>query len=96
MECGRSLIVRYEDLKADPVAALTRLTGELGAVEATQIEAAVEKCSADQMRQKSAGMAKHVRTATTGDWQNHLTEAHLTIFRERYGELIERLGYAVR
>jgi hypothetical protein len=96
MESGRSQVVRYEALKADPVAELTRLTGALGPVENAKIEAAVEKCSADRMRQMSRGMARHVRKATTGDWRNHLTDAHLAIFRERYGELIRRLGYEVR
>jgi hypothetical protein len=35
----------------------------------------------------------HYRRGIPGDWRNHLTEAHLTEFRVRYGTLVERLGY---
>jgi hypothetical protein len=41
-------------------------------------------------------MARHVRTATVGDSNNHLGEQHFKIFRERCSDLIRRLGYEVR
>jgi hypothetical protein len=36
----------------------------------------------------------HYRKGIPGDWRNHLTDEHLTLFRKRYGDLVERLGYA--
>ena len=48
------------------------------------------------MRQKSAMMTWNVRAATVGDSRQHLSEAHLAIFRERYAEQIRSLGYEVR
>ncbi len=35
----------------------------------------------------------HYRKGIPGDWRNYLTERHLKAFRQRYGDLIERLGY---
>jgi hypothetical protein len=35
----------------------------------------------------------HYRKGVPGDWRNHLTDDHLALFRKRYGDLVERLGY---
>jgi hypothetical protein len=35
----------------------------------------------------------HYRKGVARDWENHLTERHLEIFRRRYGDLVERFGY---
>ena len=44
----------------------------------------------------SGNMSKHVGTATVGDSRQRLTPVHLAIFRERHGDLIQRLGYDAR
>jgi hypothetical protein len=93
---GRAAVVRYEDLKADPVGALGRLSAQIGSVAAERVERAVETCSAENMRRMSRSLSKHVRTATVGDSRNHLTEEHLEIFRDKYADLIRGLGYEVR
>jgi hypothetical protein len=93
---GRAMVVRYEDLHHDPVAALTRVTEQMAPVERDRIEAAIEACRAANMRQKSAVKAWKIRAATVGDSRQRLTEVHLAIFRERYADLIRSLGYKVR
>jgi hypothetical protein len=35
----------------------------------------------------------HYRKGIPGDWRNYFTERHLKAFRQRYGDLAERLGY---
>lgn len=35
----------------------------------------------------------HYRKGIPGDWRNHLNEDHLKLFRKRYGDLVERMGY---
>jgi hypothetical protein len=96
LHSGRAIVVRYEELHHDPLAALTRVIEQLAPVERGRIEAVIATCRAENMRQKSAMMAWNVRAATVGDSRERLTEAHLAIFRERYAALIRALGYEVR
>lgn len=35
----------------------------------------------------------HYRKGVPGDWRNYFTDRHIKAFRERYGDLVERLGY---
>ncbi|GIH10188.1 hypothetical protein Rhe02_82550 [Rhizocola hellebori] len=35
----------------------------------------------------------HYRKGIPGDWRNYFTERHAKAFRQRYGDLVERLGY---
>jgi hypothetical protein len=35
----------------------------------------------------------HYRKGVARDWENHFTERHHAVLRERYGNLVERLGY---
>jgi len=35
----------------------------------------------------------HYRRGVAGDWRNHLKPIHLKAFRDRFGDLVERLGY---
>ena len=94
---GRSVVVRYEDLHAAPVAALGRAAEQLGLpVTAAAIERAVAACRPDRMRRMDQVRQEHVRTAVAGDWANHLTEAHLAVFRARHAAAIRALGYEVR
>ncbi len=92
---GRAVVLRYEDLHRDPMGALARATDQIAPVAPERIARAVEACSAENMRQRGRGMAKHVRTATVGDSKNHLGEQHFRIFRERHADLIRGLGYEV-
>jgi hypothetical protein len=97
LHSGRAIIARYEDLHHSPVEALTRVTEQITPVERGRIEAAIEGCRAENMRQdRSRKKAWNVRAAKVGDSRERLTEAHLAIFRERYPDLIRSLGYEVR
>ncbi len=35
----------------------------------------------------------HYRKGIPGDWRNYFTDRHMKAFRQRYGDLAERLGY---
>ncbi len=96
MNCGRVAVTRYENLHADPVAELTRVTDAIQPVDRATIENAIEACTADKMRSMSKKMATHIRTAKVGDSKERLSEAHYAIFREQYGDVIRALGYEVR
>jgi len=96
LRSGRSLVVRYEDLHRDPVAALARLTDAIAPAPAERVARAVEACRADNQRRAKGGRANRVRTATVGDSKNHLGDAHLALFRDRHAAAIRALGYDVR
>jgi hypothetical protein len=96
LHSGRAVVVRYEALHSDPVAELTRATNAIAPVDRAQIEAAIEACSADNMRQRSEAKAWNIRVAKVGDSRQRLEETHLAIFRERYADKIRSLGYEVR
>jgi hypothetical protein len=96
MSSGRAHVVRYEALHADPVGELNRLTDAIRPASLEAINRAVEACSAENMRQRSKGMAKHVRAARPDDARQRLTEEHYAAFRETYAALILELGYEVR
>jgi hypothetical protein len=93
---GRAIVVRYEDLHRDPVAALNHVTNQIEPVDTARIEKAVEACSVDNMRKMSKRMSQHVRAAKVGDSRDKLGEPHLKIFREKYSDLLTSLGYEVR
>lgn len=93
---GRAGPIRYEELHTDPIGALKRLTDQIQPVTIDSITSAIEACRADRVRQQGEKMAWHVRTAKVGDSQGRLSESHLSIFRERHGDLVRSLGYSVR
>ena len=93
---GRAVVVRYEELHKDPVGHLTHVTSQIEPVSQDRIEQAIAACSVDNMRQMGRRMSRHVRTATVGDSKGKLSEAHLKIFRERYGDLVSSMGYEIR
>jgi hypothetical protein len=96
LHSGRAVVLRYEELQRDPINHLKRATDHIDPVASEVIARAVEECSAENMRQRDPELAKHVRTATVGDSKKYLGEEHLAIFRERYADLIQRMGYEVR
>lgn len=96
MTCGRAVVIRYEDLHRDPVATLERAVGEIAPATHEQVVSAVEQCKAENMRQQSPGMEKHVREAKPGDARQKLNAEHYAAFREAYADLITELGYEIR
>jgi hypothetical protein len=96
LHSGRAVVVRYEDLHTDPLAALARVTDAIEPAAPGRIAAAVETCRAENMRQQSAKMQWHVRSAKVGDSRQKLGEAHLAAFRTHHAAAIRSLGYEVR
>src|SRR4028119_2448356 len=69
---NRAIVVRYEDLHSDAAAALKTVTDRIEPVSDDQIALAVEACNAENMRNMSQRMAKHVRSAKVGDSRGKL------------------------
>ena len=96
LESGASAVVRYEALVDRPVEELARATERIQPLPRERLEAAVEACQADTLLRSRKGLRRRIRAATSGDWRNHLTEAHLRVFRERHADRVRALGYEVR
>ena len=96
LESGRSVVVRYERLHSDPIAELRAVTEKIAPVPEARLAAALETCSAENMRQMGGAKSQHVRAAKVGDSREKLTEEHLAVFRDKYADMIRALGYEVR
>src|SRR5262245_31607963 len=94
LSSGRSAIVRYEELIQQPEEALLSLADQLAPVEPDAVRTAIEDAKPDRMRAQSKHVHAHIRAATTGDWRNHLSDAHLEAM-SAHADLIEELGYRV-
>ncbi|MGI9252890.1 MAG: sulfotransferase domain-containing protein, partial [Thermomicrobiales bacterium] len=93
---GRAVVARYENLHADQVAELIKVTNQIKPVDLETIERAIEACKAENMKSMSKKMSTHIRSAKVGDSKEKLSQAHYDIFRENYADLITGLGYEVR
>ena len=46
-------------------------------------------------RERGSGdPGRHYRKGVPGDWEDHLEPSHVSAFESRFGELLERCGYA--
>jgi hypothetical protein len=93
---GHAAIIRYEDLHADPQAALIGLTNQIEPVDSARIQQALEGCTISNMLNARPGMAHTLGTGKVGSSRADLLPVHLEIMRERWGDQIESLGYRVR
>lgn len=101
------LLVRYEDLQQDPTRELSRVAGFLG-LDATlqRLKRAVELSSAEHMREMESKQGAKwvattrtrqdkpfVRKATSGGWKAVLPEKTVLYMEEKWGGLMQSLGY---
>jgi hypothetical protein len=95
VESDSTALVRYEELLADTPAELARLVRNWEPVSSEAIAEAVDHCSAEKMKKQGGWKASHIRSASARTWDDHLTEAHLEIFRENYSRHLIVMGYEV-
>lgn len=95
IECGKAVIIRYEDLHARPVETIRTAANGVRPLDDDAIVLAVDECKAENLRARGGWMKGHVRSATVGNWQEHLGSVHIETFRRSSSHLIRRLGYEV-
>ncbi len=101
------LVIRYEDLQANPAPELAKVAKLLG-IEPTahRLAEAVELSSADRMRELEKNQAgkwvqtkytrqdkPFVRKASSGNWQSVLPRESAALIEQTWGHLMTRLGY---
>lgn len=97
------LTLRYEDMLADPIAALTTITNHLDiATTPERITTAVHAASFERLRaqEEKAGfherpphMHRFFRRGKAGGWQSELPSHLVRAMEERHGPVMHRLGY---
>jgi hypothetical protein len=95
------LPVRMEDLVSDSAGQWRRMLEHwqvLDLLPEGQLDELLRTYSFDQLagggrKVGEEDESSHYRKGVAGDWRNHLTDDHLKLFRKRYGDLVERLGY---
>jgi Sulfotransferase domain len=101
------LLLRYEDLKANPDQELKRIAEFLGLPASPEvIRTAIERSSADRMREMEKTEGKNwvttkdkrsdipfIRTASVGGWKSNLQTDSVAKIEARWGHIMAQLGY---
>jgi hypothetical protein len=95
------LVVRYEDLRKDPVSGFSRMVEFLGIdVNQEKIKLAVENNSIQKMREKedkepvrASIRGRFVRNGSVRGWVSKLSPAQVRLIEEHAGSALLRLGY---
>jgi hypothetical protein len=95
------LAVRMEELVSDPAGQWRRILAHWEVLDLLPDGYLDELLATHTFDRMAGGTRKigqedetsHYRKGVAGDWRNHLSEDHLTLFRKLYGDLVERLGY---
>lgn len=82
------VVVRYEDLRADPLGQLKRVVEKMALPVEIQKDAQLPAFGTLQKREP-----RFFRRGTVKGWQQELTAEQAARIWERYGGLMERLGY---
>jgi hypothetical protein len=89
------LMVRYEDLLADPALQLGRISDTLGLDTSPELLAGIVRRHAyDQVSEAEKGEGKEVRAAKPGAWRDNLSPEEQKAMLEIMGEKLVELGYA--
>jgi hypothetical protein len=103
------VMMRYEDLQANPQRELARVAEFLGMTpDAARIQRAIELSSAENMRKMEATQGKKwvatfhtrsdkpfVRKASSGGWRTVLPPQTVAYMEEHWGSIMKQLGYAL-
>jgi hypothetical protein len=98
---GNLLLVRYEDLRQDPVPCFQRMAEFLGMeVSEEKVRSAVENNSIQRMREKEnkepvkvSVRGRFVRDGAVRGWVSKLTPAQIRMIEDEMGGMLLRLGY---
>jgi hypothetical protein len=90
--------IKYEDLLANEAKTFANLFRHFGFTEQAVRKAVqlAEQCSFKQVSGRSIGQSdakSHLRSGQPGQWRNVLSQSHLDLIEQLFGDLIEQMGY---
>jgi hypothetical protein len=91
---GRRVLIRYEEMRADPAAALARICGMLG-IEATsdQLQEIARANEFSRVPKSHRGDGREIRRAQPGGWADHMSREEILAMHEILAEKLDELGY---
>jgi hypothetical protein len=84
--------VRYEEMKADPVTAISRLYEETGIGGGDDL--ARDSAVATDIGRYATGAGQFRFRGESGAWRDHFSDADVRLFREMVGDLFVEAGYS--
>jgi hypothetical protein len=96
---GRKVLVRYEELRSDPLETIKRMYAALGIpVDDRELSRAVQKHSWERIPEKKKGEGKFYRKAKPGGWREDLTPRQVEIVERVTAPLLEEFypGSSIR
>jgi hypothetical protein len=94
---GRSSVVRYEDLRVEPLQTLSALGESIAPVPRNRVEKAIEACDIKVLRDNYAIDSRFFRRAVIGEWRTALPTHVLRRFAEEepFRSQLSFLGYKI-
>jgi hypothetical protein len=91
---SRRVLVRYEEMRADPPAALARICAKLG-IEATdaQLEQIAKANEFSRVPRSRRGAGREIRRAEPGGWAHHMSREEILAMHELLAGKLDELGY---
>jgi Sulfotransferase family len=90
----RRALLRYEEVRADPVSGLRRVSDLLG-IDATQdqLEGIARANEFSRVPESRKGDGQEIRRAQPGGWANHMTPEEILAMHEILADKLDELGY---
>jgi hypothetical protein len=91
---NRRVLIRYEEMRADPAAALARVSETIGIEPDADRLAAIAKANEfSRVPDKHKGSGREIRHAEPGGWASHMSSEEIVAMHEILGEKLDELGY---
>jgi hypothetical protein len=90
----RRVLIRYEEMRADPIAALERICSMLG-IEASreQLDEIAGTHSFSSVPKTEKGAGREIRRAEPGGWTDHMTRQEIIEMHDILADKLDELGY---
>jgi hypothetical protein len=91
---GRRVLIRYEEMRADPAGALARICDVLD-IDASiaDLEAIAAQNEFSRVPDSRKGAGREIRRAQPGGWASHMSPEEIEAMYEILGEKLNELGY---